>query len=511
VAEVGGRLRVSAEVIDPRTQTTVYAVMADGRGVESALSSIDKVTDQLRGKLGEALQSVQKTSVPLPNVATPSLDALKAFAVARNVVATTRDREQALGLYQRALQLDPQFALAYSDMADLYSSLDEVAKATEARRKALAIPQRLSQQEQARVELLLVQHSPPTDYLRQAEQYLALYPDDYRLIGRLGTNLWHQLNDFKRMDATLRRAIKPQAENVEARRYALGIALLGQERYDEALAEFQRSRVGGFTGFGVMYARAYDARGQHTQSDTIYMSGTNGRGGWKHDAAVVTWLDRGQPQKAADAANAWLKDATAAGDVLEALRAHAAIASVAVATHGTEASRLIRELLEAVDAEAAAADAIYLPTSTELRLYAGLLSAQLEDADGVAQALRATQASNVPRDYPTVGQLQQVVLAEQERLAGKPKAAVLRLRPLIQRDTALVAAHWALMRAEQASGSGSAAQVQMAWLATHRGRVFAEATTTEVLRFFNTAVSRKALQATPQLKAQVKPNAAKPQ
>lgn len=73
VAEVGGRLRVSAEVIDPRTQTTVYAVMADGRGVESALGSIDQVTDQLRGKLGEALQSVQKTSVPLPNVATPQL------------------------------------------------------------------------------------------------------------------------------------------------------------------------------------------------------------------------------------------------------------------------------------------------------------------------------------------------------------------------------------------------------------------------------------------------------
>ena len=66
----------------------VYAVMADGRGTESVLGSIDQVTDQLRGKLGEALQSVQKTSVPLPNVATPSLDALRAFAVARSIVNT---------------------------------------------------------------------------------------------------------------------------------------------------------------------------------------------------------------------------------------------------------------------------------------------------------------------------------------------------------------------------------------------------------------------------------------
>ena len=44
VAEVGGRVRVSVEVIDPRTQTTVYAESADGKGVDSALGSIDKVT-----------------------------------------------------------------------------------------------------------------------------------------------------------------------------------------------------------------------------------------------------------------------------------------------------------------------------------------------------------------------------------------------------------------------------------------------------------------------------------
>lgn len=493
VAEVGGRLRVSAEVVDPRTQTTVYAVSADGKGIESALGSIDEVTDELREKLGEALQNVEKTSVPLPNVATPSLDALKAFAVARNVVNTTRDREQALGLYRRALQLDPQFALAYADMADLYSSLDDVAKAAEARRKALAIPQRLSLQERARIELLLIQHSPPAAYLRQAEQYLALYPDDYRLLGRLGTNQWHQLNDFKRMEATIRRAMKPQAENLEARRYSLATALLGQERYQEALVEFQRSRANGFTGFGVMHARAHDARGQHAQSDKIYMRGTSGRDGWKHDAAVVTWIDRGQWQKAADAADSWLKDAINADDVLETLRARAAIASVAVATNNTEARRLIRGLLEAIDADAARADAIYPPTSTEMRLYAGLLSAQLEDAVGVAEALRTTQSSSVPRDYPTVGQLQQVMMAERERLAGNLQAAVMRLRPIVRRDDALVAARWGLMRAEQASGNAEGMQVQGRWLATRRGRVFTEATTTDVLRFFNIAVSREAL------------------
>src|SRR5690606_40364413 len=60
VAEVGGRVRVSAEVIDPHTQTTVYAESADGSGAPSTLRSIDKVTTALREKLGEAVESIQQ-------------------------------------------------------------------------------------------------------------------------------------------------------------------------------------------------------------------------------------------------------------------------------------------------------------------------------------------------------------------------------------------------------------------------------------------------------------------
>ena len=495
VAEVGGRLRVSAEVVDPRTQTTVYAVSADGKGIDSALDSIDDVTDQLREQLGEAMQNVQKTSVPLPNVATPSLDALKAFAVARNVVSTTRDREQALGLYRRALQLDPQFALAHADMADLYSGFGEIAEAIEERRKALALRYRLSPQEQARIELLQRQYDAPALYERKAQEYLALYPDDTRIVSRLGFNQWHQLNDFKLAEATMRSAMKPQYERVEVIRYGVGIVLLGQEKVEQALTEFKRARGAGNTGPGEFYARAYDVRGLHEDADKIYHASTTGRDGWQGEAGVVTWIDRGQWQNAADAADAWLKTAVASDDVLGILRARAAIASVAVMSKNADGHRLVRELLEAVDANAAKADAIYPPTASEIRLYAGLLSAQMEDAAGVAAALLATQASNVPRDYPTVRQLQQVVLAEQERLDGKSQAAVSRMRSLVKRDDALVAVHWALMRAEGAAGNSAGKQAQITWLVTHRGRVFTEATTIDVLRFFNAAVSAEALKA----------------
>ena len=495
VAEVGGRLRVSAEVIDPRTQTTVYAVSADGSGIESALGSIDEVTDQLRVKLGEALQNVQQTSVPLPNVATPSLEALKAFAVARNIARTTGDRAQALGLYRRALQLDPQFALAHADMARLLASLGEVELAREEWRKALAIPQRLSPQERQWIELMLVQHDGPAQFYRQTREYLTLYPDDYKTQSRLATHQWHNLNDFRLMEATFRHHIKPQYEDIESSRYSLGIALLGQDRIDEALAAFAEAKKGHFNRAGEYYARAYDARRQHAESDKVYLASTPGRGGWKRDAAVVTWIDRGQATRAMEAGQAWAAEADAAKDSLESLRARAALAAVSVFTDAAIPARASRDLQAMIDAQDKAVDAFFPPASTELRLYAGLLAAYRGEKAGVDDALRQVAGSRIVRDFPTVAQLHRVVLAEQARLAGRPQQAVSSLLPLARRDTALVATHWALMRAARDSGDEALAKAQTDWLATHRGRVFAENTTTDVLRFFNIAVSRDASRA----------------
>lgn len=485
VSEVGGRLRVSAEVIDPHTQTTVYAVSADGKGVESALASIDEVTDQLRGKLGEALQNVQKTSVPLPNVATPSLDALKAFAVARRVANTTGDREQALGLYRRALQLDPQFALAHADMARLHASLGELAAARDEWHKAQALPQRLSPQERQMVELMLMQQDGPREYFRKAEEYLALYPDDFRTLGRLSTNQWHQNNDFRAAEMLVRRTLKPQYERISLSRYSLGTYLLGQEQYDAALAEFRASRAGGFSGWAEMYARALELRGQFQEADRVYRSSAAGRDGWQGEAAVMTWTIRRDPARAAAAAQTWLAKADTDGDPHGAVRSRAAVATLAVLAGQGDGRQALAQLASSLEANAAKGDVLYPPFSVEVRLYAGLLLACLDDRAGVAEAVRRTEGSDIVRDYPTVAQLRQVVLAEQERLAGKPQAALARLRPMAGRDTALVAVHWAILRAAQAGGDATIVNQQRQWLASHRGRLATESTTSEVLRFLN--------------------------
>ena len=67
------------------------------------------------------------------------------------------------------------------------------------------------------------------------------------------------------------------------------------------------------------------------------------------------------------------------------------------------------------------------------------------------EALRRTQGSTVVRDYPTIRELHEILQAEQERLGGQPLLAMARLAPLVRQDTALVATHWALMRAARAA------------------------------------------------------------
>ena len=81
IAEIGGRVRITAEVIDPQTQTTVYSETADGIGKESILPSLDTINSRLRVRLGEALATVSNESKPLEKVATKNLDALKAYSL----------------------------------------------------------------------------------------------------------------------------------------------------------------------------------------------------------------------------------------------------------------------------------------------------------------------------------------------------------------------------------------------------------------------------------------------
>ena len=496
VAEVGGRLRVSAEVIDPRTQTTVHALSADGNGVESVLDSIDDVAGELRTTLGEALQSVEKTSAPLQKATTANLEALKAFSLARVEIETRGDMQVAMGLLDRALQLDPEFALAHASKAVVYwAVLGQVGAAKGSWQRSLAIPGRLTAQERLRVEMALKQFGPSNDLFAALRQYLTLYPDDFGTWGRLANNEWQLLNDYRAMESSVRRALSEKNPRRGSHYYLLGISLLGQERYAEAQSAFATSRQQGFYAFGDLLSRTHDANRKHAEADRAYAASTPGKHGWRGEGAVVTHIDRAQWNAAEAAAREWLAQSQAGNEQEVLLRAQAALATVRVLDPQVQERAAPGRLAKAAgDPRIAGADDATRPfAATEATLLAALLAARQDDAAQVAALLAKVSGNPVLREYPTIAQLHQAVLGEQERLAGDPRAAVQRLVPLARRHDALVMVHWSLMRAARAAGDQRLARAQAHWLATHRGRAFVEATTSNMLRFANIEATNAAL------------------
>ena len=109
IAEIGGRVRITAEVIDPQTQTTVYSETADGVGKESILPSLDAINKRLRVRLGEALATVTEESQPLEKVATANLDALRAYSLGykETSLAISTRQESSINTRSRWIRILP--------------------------------------------------------------------------------------------------------------------------------------------------------------------------------------------------------------------------------------------------------------------------------------------------------------------------------------------------------------------------------------------------------------------
>jgi tetratricopeptide (TPR) repeat protein len=100
----------------------------------------------LRKKLGESLASVQKYDKPLSEATTSSLEALKAFSLG-DMKHQMFNELAALPLYQRAVELDPNFAMAYARLGTVYNNLGQSELSEKNREKAFELRDRASEHE----------------------------------------------------------------------------------------------------------------------------------------------------------------------------------------------------------------------------------------------------------------------------------------------------------------------------------------------------------------------------
>jgi len=143
---------------------------------EEVLSALSQIATRFRKRTGESLASLEKYSVPLEEATTNSLEALQFYGRAVKV-AFTSGFGAAIPLMQKAIEIDPKFALAYSHLGLFYGAIGESKLAIESDRKAYELRDRVSEREKFFVTALY--HRNVTGNLQKALQTLQLWAQAY--------------------------------------------------------------------------------------------------------------------------------------------------------------------------------------------------------------------------------------------------------------------------------------------------------------------------------------------
>jgi eukaryotic-like serine/threonine-protein kinase len=153
---------------------------------EGVLKALGTAAASLRGRLGESLASVQKFDVPV-EATTPSLEALKAYSMGITT-GRTKSSAEAIPFMKRAIELDPNFAIAYAGLAVNYSNLGQASLSADYARKAYDLRDRVSERERYRISALYFQNvtSEVEKATEAYELWAKSYPRDYVPHGNLG-------------------------------------------------------------------------------------------------------------------------------------------------------------------------------------------------------------------------------------------------------------------------------------------------------------------------------------
>jgi eukaryotic-like serine/threonine-protein kinase len=200
---------------------------------EAVVDALGKVTAQLRRRLGESLPSIQKYDAPLQQATTPSLEALKAYGQAYLTRGRLGD-SAAIPFFERAIELDPNFALPYGELAAIHENRGEIDLGRMNATRAYALRERVTEFERLSIESWY--HVYVTGDLDKAaatlEIKLKIYPDAAASTNDLGT-LYGNLGLFKKeIDLDLDSL---RADPLEGTTYGnLAISLMALGRIEDA-------------------------------------------------------------------------------------------------------------------------------------------------------------------------------------------------------------------------------------------------------------------------------------
>jgi eukaryotic-like serine/threonine-protein kinase len=146
IGSLGSEYVLGLKAVNCRSGDTLAEEQVTAASKENVLDTLGQAASKLRGELGESLATVQKLDVPLAEATTTSLDALQAYSLGRKA-GNEKGPAAALLYDQRAIELDPNFAMGYNALGNDYFSLGELGRASEYFNKAFRLRQHASERE----------------------------------------------------------------------------------------------------------------------------------------------------------------------------------------------------------------------------------------------------------------------------------------------------------------------------------------------------------------------------
>ncbi len=259
IASLGSQYVLGLKAVNCQSGDPLAEQQVTAASKEKVLDALGEAASKLRTELGESLATVQKLDVPLSEATTSSLEALKAYSLGVKA-ANEKGPAAALPYDQRAIELDPNFAMGYLAVGNDYFNLGELGRASDYYTKAFQLREHASERE--KLHITAIYYSNVTGELDKAAQSLQeeieSYPRDYRAHSNLG-NVYAAQGQYEKATESFRQCFRLAPDRVGP--YVdLGNSLISLQRFDETrqiIHEAQARKLDDFPLHNALYALAF--------------------------------------------------------------------------------------------------------------------------------------------------------------------------------------------------------------------------------------------------------------
>jgi tetratricopeptide (TPR) repeat protein len=254
IASLGSEYVLGLKAVNCRSGDTLAEEQATAASKETVLDTLGQAASKLRGELGESLATVQKLDVPLAEATTSSLEALQAYTLGEKA-DSEKSIAAALPYHQRAVQLDPNFAMGYRAVGNDYFSLGELGRASEYYTKAFQLRKHTSERE--KLNISADYYGYVTGELDKAAQTyqeaIESYPRDFSASNRLGL-VYGSQGQYEKAAEVMRQVMRLAPDWVDSYDN-LANYTLALQRFDEARQSIQEAQARKLDDFVLRNAR----------------------------------------------------------------------------------------------------------------------------------------------------------------------------------------------------------------------------------------------------------------